>query len=223
MNIIDKIMLRQFSSHTRESLLPVLLGKHKCGSGKWFRQRWYRLLLAGASNKVLFTLIHDKHLWDEKESVSGPGSTFDATRNIRAALPEIFETYNIKSVLDIPCGDFNWMQHVDLKGIDYTGADIVEELIEKNNRNFASDKRKFLVLDLTRDTLPGSDLVICRDGLVHLTDREISLALRNIKKSGAKYLFTTNLPIVLKMLNPGPTTGAPSIFSCYLSTFPNHC
>lgn len=181
LKIIDKIMLRQFRPYSRNSLLTVLLEKQKRYSAGWFRQFWYRLLLNCASNKVLFTLIHDKHLWDEKESVSGPGSTFDATRNIRAALPEIFETYKIKSVLDIPCGDFNWMQHVDLDGIDYTGADIVEELIEKNNQNFASDKKRFLVLDLIKDTLPKSDLIICRDGLVHLTNSEISQALQKKK------------------------------------------
>ena len=112
MKYIDKVILRQFRHHSRESLLPILFQKQKYGSGGWFKQRWYKMLLENMSNQALFTLIHDKDLWNGKESVSGPGSTFDATRNIRASLPGLLERFSIRSVLDIPCGDFNWMQHV---------------------------------------------------------------------------------------------------------------
>ncbi len=156
------------------------------------------------SNQALFTLIHDKDLWNGKESVSGPGSTFDATRNIRASLPGLLERFSIRSVLDIPCGDFNWMQHVDLIGVDYTGADLVETLIEVNNRKFASDKRRFLVLDLTKSALPQADLVLCRDALVHLDEGDIFRAFRNIKNSGTKYLLMTNFPDLRENIKLGP-------------------
>jgi SAM-dependent methyltransferase len=194
MKYTDKVILRQFRHHNRESLLPILFEKHTCCSGDWFRQRWYKMLLENMSNQALFTLIHDKDLWNGKESVSGPGSTLDATRNIRAALPGLLERFSIRSVLDIPCGDFNWMQHVDLNGVDYTGADLVETLIEVNKQKFASDKRRFLVLDLTNSALPEADLILCRDVLVHLNERDIFRAFRNIKQSGAKYLLMTNFP-----------------------------
>lgn len=188
----DKIMLRQFRSHNRNSILQLVTGRQRRFSASWFRQAWYRLLLIGASNKGLFTLIHDKNLWNEKESVSGPGSTFEITKNIRAKLPELFEKYNIQSMLDIPCGDFNWMQFVEMKGIEYIGADIVDELIEKNKLQFSSSHRSFRVLNLVKDPLPETDLILCRDGLVHLSDREIKKALKNIKKSGTKYLLATS-------------------------------
>lgn len=185
-------MLHQFRQHSRDSLLPVLVSRQRRFSGTWFRQGWYRLLLKVASNQGMFTLIYDKNLWNEQESVSGPGSTLGATKNIRAALPELFKKFRIKSMLDIPCGDFNWMQFVEINGIDYTGADIVKELIEKNNRQFASENKRFQVLDLIKDPLPKTDLILCRDGLVHLSDKEIKQAVKNIKKSGSKYLLTTS-------------------------------
>lgn len=194
MNLIDKLMAWQFAPHTRESFLQMLFGKHRWFSSNWFRQGWYRLLLYGSSNKGLFTLIHDKKLWNEKESLSGPGSTFEATKNIRAALPEIFKKYNIRSVLDVPCGDFNWMKFVDLGNIEYIGADIVEELIRQNTNKFAGDHISFRVLDLVSDILPKADLILCRDGLVHLNNREVIRALKNIRKSKAKYLLMTNFP-----------------------------
>ena len=153
MNIIDKIVLRQYKLYNRETMLPILLGRQIPYTRKWLRQHWYRLLLKWSSNKGLFTLIHDKNLWNEQESVSGPGSTFEITKNIRAALPELFEKYNVNSLLDIPCGDFNWMQQVEMGGIDYTVADIVEELIENNKQQFASDQRRFYVLNLVKDPL----------------------------------------------------------------------
>ncbi len=192
MKFIDKLMLHQFRQHSRDTLLPVLVNRQRRFSGNWYRKGWYRLLLKCSSNQGLFTLIHDKNLWNEIESVSGPGSTFEATRNIRAALPELLKKYRIRSILDIPCGDFNWMQLVEINGIEYTGADIVKKLIEKNNRQFASEKKKFQVLDLIEDPLPKADLIICRDGLVHLSDKEIKQAVKNIKKSGSKYLLTTS-------------------------------
>ena len=46
--------------------------------------------------------------------------------------------YQIKSILDIPCGDFYWMKGLDLKNINYVGADIVAPLIKKNIDQFKS-------------------------------------------------------------------------------------
>ena len=81
-------------------------------------------------------------------------------------MTEIVEQYSVTSILDVPCGDFNWMQHVEFDGL-YRGADIVRELITENQARYGSDRRRFAVLDVTRDQLPASDLVLCRDCLNH--------------------------------------------------------
>ena len=99
---------------------------------------------------------------------------------------------NIMSILDLPCGDFNWMQKVDLSKIDYVGADIVEELINKNIRQYKEKANlKFKVINLITDPLPKTDIIIIRDCLVHLSYEDIYSAIKNIKSSGAKYLLTT--------------------------------
>ncbi len=99
---------------------------------------------------------------------------------------------NIVSVLDIPCGDFNWMQRVDLSKIDYVGADIVEELIKNNiEQHKKQENLKFIVLNLIRDPLPKSDMIIVRDCLVHFSYEDINRAIKNIKSSDSKYLLTT--------------------------------
>ncbi len=62
--------------------------------------------------------------------------------------PKLIAELGITSVLDIPCGDMNWLQHVDLGSTRYIGADIVESLLAFNTLQYASATREFHVLDL---------------------------------------------------------------------------
>ena len=124
------------------------------------------------------------------ESVSGPGSNL-AESQVRYSLPNFFNELGVRSILDIPCGDFWWMKEIDLDVENYLGADVVEELIENNIVKYGNDKRNFVKLDIMRDNLPQVDLVLCRDLLVHFTYRDISLALKNLKKSNSNFLLTT--------------------------------
>ena len=112
------------------------------------------------------------------------------TETIRKELPEVFKKFNIKSILDIPCGDFNWMNNVDLKEVHYIGADIVENMIEDNKNNFKD--YEFKVLDITEDDLPKVDLIFARDILGHFDYENIEKTIKNIIRSGSKYLLTTS-------------------------------
>lgn len=129
--------------------------------------------------------------WSDAETVSGPGSTLESTRTVRLQLPVLLADLKIRSVVDIPCGDFHWMREVDLVGIDYQGFDIVPELIESNRRKYQTPTIRFGCLDLIKDTLPAADLVICRDCLFHYATRYVIKAIQNIKRSGSIYLLTT--------------------------------
>jgi hypothetical protein len=140
-----------------------------------------------------FEYIYEKNLWSSEESRSGTGSTLLETETLRKGIPALLEEIGAHSLLDIPCGDFRWLSEVSL-GVAYTGADIVGELVAANNRQFGSDTRGFIQLDLTRDLLPKADVVLCRDCLVHLSFDNIRRALMNIKDSGSGYLLTTNFP-----------------------------
>lgn len=111
---------------------------------------------------------------------------------LRDELPGLLKKLGVHTLLDLPCGDFNWMQQVDLTGIRYLGADIVTVLVERNNARFANENRRFLHLNLLTDPLPVCDLIFCRDCLVHLSFADVQAALANIKRSGATYLATTH-------------------------------
>lgn len=156
-----------------------------------FRIFYFRLKLRSKSTKDIFTNIYNSNTWSGKDSISGVGSDFEQTKVVIEELPKLFNDYKISILLDIPCGDFNWMEKVDLNNIDYIGADIVEELILENNDRYASEHLHFSQLDLLYSGLPKTDLVFCRDCFVHLSYADIFLALKNICESGSEYLLTT--------------------------------
>ena len=140
--------------------------------------------------KETFTKIYTDNLWASAESKSGSGSELQNTEVLRKELSTLFKKYEITSMLDIPCGDFNWMKEVDLSEINYVGADIVEELIQSNNTRYPN--KSFTVLNLIEDELPKADLVFVRDCLGHLSNENVLKALENIKRSGSKYLLATS-------------------------------
>ncbi len=152
--------------------------------------------LAGLGVHEIFNKIYREQSWNihTDESVSGEGSTLAQTRTLAAAIPDILGQLEIRTMLDVPCGDFNWMRTVDLGSVRYIGADIVEDLVRRNEARFGSDRRTFLHLDLLMDDLPAADLVFCRDCLVHLSFQDIRRALANIRRSGARFLATTHFP-----------------------------
>ncbi|MCP4567835.1 MAG: glycosyltransferase [FCB group bacterium] len=124
------------------------------------------------------------------ESHCGPGSYLEHTKEIRQYLPSILKRYDIKSMIDVPCGDWNWMQKVDLTGIDYFGYDNDEGFIETNRRLFP--QHRFETVDATKAQWPKADLILCRDFAIHLKDDDIVNLLESFKKSGARYLLTTS-------------------------------
>ena len=142
----------------------------------------------------LFTRYHKENFWNDQESVSGSGSNYKNTGKLVAELRPMLDALGIQSVLDIPCGDFQWMSRVDLEGINYVGGDVVKEMIERGENIHGKACVKFRHIDLLGMALPTSDIVLCRDCLVHFSFRDVGLALLAIKRSGAKYLATTHFP-----------------------------
>lgn len=140
-----------------------------------------------------FSTIYRKRLWTSKESISGTGSTIKNTSELREKLPFLINKYNIKSIVDSPCGDFNWFKEIinDL-AINYTGVDIVEELIRENIENYSRHNINFKAGDICKDSLPSCDLLIVRDCLFHLSHKNINKFLLNISDLDYKYLLTTS-------------------------------
>jgi hypothetical protein len=135
----------------------------------------------------------EKRRWLQGENVSrsGQGSSMKWTKRIRENLPRIFKEYNVSTFLDAPCGDWFWMQHVNLSAITYIGGDISGEIIQDLKEKFEIPNVSFQHLDITSDPLPKVDMMMCRDCLFHLKYDLRWAFLRNFLKSDIPYLLTT--------------------------------
>src|SRR2546426_12003393 len=141
------------------------------------------------SIESIFTTIYRNNEWRDAESVSGPGSSLTRTCVIRDELPGLLRTFGARSLLDAPCGDFNWMRHVNLEGVRYIGGDVVPDLIEQNRLKHGNQHRTFILLDITKDVLPRTDAILCRDCFIHFSFAHILAAIANFKRSDFEFLL----------------------------------
>ena len=65
--------------------------------------------------EAVFNSIYRNNTWDGDESISGPGASLRHTEAIRRELPLLIERLGIRTLLDAPCGDFNWMKETKLR------------------------------------------------------------------------------------------------------------
>ena len=161
------------------------------------KKRMQRRIARSADPKAAFTTIYRLNFWGSRESVSGNGSTLASTEVFRAEFAALLGALGIRSILDAPCGDFNWMQFVPLPpGTRYLGADIVDEIIARRRSRRAGPDRDFVVLDLIGDDHPTADLWLCRDALIHLSNADIFRALARFVRSGTPFCLMTTHPDV---------------------------
>lgn len=143
-----------------------------------------------------FALIYRSGGWFRNlETRSGAGSTLEATQTLRQELPHILAKLECKKLLDIGCGDFNWMKETKLQ-CQYLGVDIVRDLIRENTLRYETESIKFSYLDATKDKIPsGYDVIFCREVLFHLSNQDVSKVLTNISESNARFLIVTNMSL----------------------------
>ncbi len=175
---------------------------------KLIRKFHEKLIFRLASKEYIFASIWRNNYWGSDESMSGPGSTFAYTQEIRLNMPIMFREYNIKSVFDAPCGDFHWMQYI-LKDANFTylGGDIVGDLVSANKDKFSSLEVDFIRFDITTDVFPTADVWLCRAVFYHLSNRDIYLALKQFVASDVKFILTTNHVTGLEHINRDIDTG----------------
>lgn len=124
---------------------------------------------------------------------SGFGSTPVATVVYRQFLEAFIKENSIKSVLDMPCGDFGFMHLVDLNGASYSGYDIIKKRVAENNRIYANDRISFQCQDVRNAPVPdGTDLVLIKDMLQHWSNAEVIAFLGHLKCRKFGFALVTN-------------------------------
>lgn len=130
---------------------------------------------------------------------SGSGSTWKATIQIRKGLLSVIKKYDIKSVLDAPCGDLTWMKHLlptlFKLNVTYTGIDIVSSVIQAN-KQYESSFVNFQHIDLTSSELPKADLVFSRQIMQHLNSEDNTKFLSKLNLRRHTYFMATTYDTV---------------------------
>ena len=176
-----------------ETLVRIPFGNDILREYRYWRNRSHLRGVRDANE--LFTRYFDENVWGNRESVSGGGSTVAFTENIRREIPLLIDRYKVTSILDAPCGDYNWFRLIPRQpGVHYTGADIVEQLVRRNQGLYGNDNTAFVRLDIRTDRLPAADLWLCRDCLPHLPNRDILSVIDNFLKSDIRLLLTSTYP-----------------------------
>ncbi|WP_396275128.1 glycosyltransferase [Hyphomonas sp.] len=135
-----------------------------------------------------FSEIYDKNVWGIGSGVgSRPGNNIDYMQFIQ----EFMLRNEIRSVVDLGCGDWQFSRHMNWDGVTYVGFDVVNSVIEANTRLFARENIRFSLFESLND-LPQADLLLCKDVLQHLPNDLIRQYLAFFKKKFKAMLITND-------------------------------
>jgi SAM-dependent methyltransferase len=141
----------------------------------------------------VFTYIYEQGTWGRNEygyGISGSGSSIENAAAYMKFLEDFIKANEIKSVVDVGCGDWSFSRHINWNLAHYTGIDVVKAVIEKNQILFTSPTVTFLCGDILNMNFPSADLLICKDVLQHLSNEDIKVFLT--KLNHYKHCLITN-------------------------------
>jgi SAM-dependent methyltransferase len=134
-----------------------------------------------------FSEIYEKNEWGYGSGVGSlPLNNIDYIKFLKMFV----ERNSIRSVVDFGCGDWQFSRFVGWELVAYTGIDIVESIIARNQATFARGNISFHVFG-SETELPKADLFICKDVFQHMSNRSIHKYLRAFKER-SRFLLITN-------------------------------
>jgi SAM-dependent methyltransferase len=151
----------------------------------------------GRSNSNVFSAIYHQKAWgnsqDESPFYSGAGSYDPAVDQYVGFIKQFIQTHDVRSILEIGCGDFSVGSRYAGEVETYTGLDVVKTLVEFNASKFGNEKISFINADISKYKPVRADLCVIRQVFQHLPNRDIVNALKNV--GVCKYvLVTEHLP-----------------------------
>jgi hypothetical protein len=131
----------------------------------------------------VFSEVYARSQWGpEAVFDSGPGSSGPSASIYCDQVNRFIQSHSeIQTVVDIGCGDYRVGAQLKAAG-KYIGIDVVPELIERNQREYASETVRFTCADAAKDALPDGDLCLIRQVLQHLNNAQIQAILTTCRK-----------------------------------------
>ncbi len=150
------------------------------------------LLWTNPTIKEIFTLEYEQPL-------NAPGSSFSDTAQNQ--LLTWMKNQEIECILDAGCGIFPWIPPIG----KYLGIDIVDSIILNAKERLSDRHVKFAMMDITDETLPQGDLILCRDTCDFFSFRDIGSTFQKFKDSKSSFLALSTYPKISD--NAETTTG----------------
>ena len=144
----------------------------------------------------VFSRIYEDGLWGKSEGGfhSGSGSVEAHAVAYVQALSRYIADHSIRRVVDLGCGDFTVGKKIVALGVDYTGVDVVPNLVKRHSELYGSERVRFRHLDIVNDdALPDGDLCLIRQVLQHLSNEQIGRILPKLTRY-SHVLITEHYP-----------------------------
>ncbi|MES2608152.1 MAG: class I SAM-dependent methyltransferase [Pseudomonadota bacterium] len=135
-----------------------------------------------------FQNIYDENKWN---GGSGPGSFPENTVGYREVLQDLISQEDIKSVSDVGCGDWQFMQLISIGAdVTYTGYDVAHSIIDMNAQKFRAPNITFVAYSGDFTDIKPANLCVIKDVLQHLNKSYIDLFIKQMNKF--RYVLITN-------------------------------
>jgi SAM-dependent methyltransferase len=131
----------------------------------------------------IFGEIYRDGLWggDRGQFYSGAGSDDEVSAEYVAIVRKYIDDHDIRSIVDLGCGDFRVGRQLLRPGISYVGVDLVPQLIDSHQKQFGSETVRFMVGNISEDALPDGQLYLVRQVLQHLSNAQVGQALDKLR------------------------------------------
>jgi SAM-dependent methyltransferase len=135
----------------------------------------------------VFERIYRNDLW---HGGSGPGSLPRVNRPYVRFLQRFLRHNQIRTVVDLGCGDWQFSRGIDWGDAQYLGLDVVPHVLERNRRRYGRRTVEFGASPADAKDVPAADLLIVKDVFQHLCNGTVGAYVNVFPKF--KYVLVTN-------------------------------
>jgi len=136
-----------------------------------------------ADPETVFSDIYQRAGWscnERGEGTSGIGSTVRNAQPYMGFLEQFIREKKIKTVVELGCGDWEFSQYINWGDVRYIGYDVVKNVVDRDTKLFGNKQIKFRHADILEMKVPKADLVICKDVLAHLPNKDVERLLAKL-------------------------------------------
>jgi hypothetical protein len=159
-----------------------------------------------------FDEVYRRGMWKHGRCYSGPGSEGPLADRYVGLVLDYAATHKLRTVVDGGCGDFSVGSRLAPSFDRYLALDVSPVILKINQQRYADLSRRhvsFEFADMTSTTFPRADLILIRQVLQHLTNRQVEQILTTLEASDWRRALITE-DVCNPRYDPIPNLDLPS-------------